>query len=85
MEQLKSLGKWRKFTSLQEVHIIEQMYANMISLLQNNAGLVHGIQLINVEFDRFKMVYPKNKNNISFELPNWVKSLAPETLNLERF
>lgn len=56
----------------------------MITLLQNNANLVHQIQLVNVEVDRFRIVYPQNKKNISFELPNWVKSLAPETLNLER-
>jgi predicted ABC-type ATPase len=68
-----------------EIHVIEQMYKNMIPLLQNNADLVHQVQLINVEVDRFRMVYPKNKKNISIELPNWVKSLAPESLNLERF
>lgn len=68
-----------------EIHVIEQMYKNMIPLLQNNADLIHQIRLIDVEVDRFRLVYPKNKNNTFSEPPNWVKSLAPETLNLERF
>ena len=67
-----------------EVHVIEQMYKNMIPLLQNNANLVHQIQLVNVEVDRFRMVYPQNNKNISLERPNWVNSLAPETLNFEK-
>lgn len=72
---------------LVEVHIIKQMYENMISLLQNNANLIHKIQLINVEFDRLRLLYPINvkANLTNSELPNWVKSLAPETLNLEIF
>ena len=68
-----------------ETPVIEQMYKNMIPLLQNNAYLIHQVQLINVEVDRFRMVYPVSKKNSSFELPEWVKSLQPETLNLEQF
>ncbi len=67
-----------------EIHVIEQMYKNMIPLLQNNVNLIYQVQLVNVEIDRLRMIYPKNKKNIPFELPNWVKSLAPETLNLEQ-
>ncbi|MEA5460103.1 hypothetical protein VB796_13690 [Arcicella sp. LKC2W] len=68
-----------------KIHIIEQMYKNMIPLLQNNASLIHNIQLINVEFDSLKIVYPINNNLPStyLELVNWVKVLSPETLKLE--
>lgn len=70
-----------------EIQIIEQMYKNMIFLLQNNANLIHQVRLIDVEVDRFRLVYSKEKDSIFSikQLPNCVKSLAPETLNLERF
>jgi len=68
-----------------KITIIQQMYKNMISLLQNNASLIHDVQLINVEFDFLRVVYPINKNLLEnfIELPNWVKELSPETLKLE--
>ena len=67
--------------------IILKMYENTVSLIKNNAHLIHGIQLVNVDFESIELVYSKNKDSIFSvtELPNWVKSLAPETLNLERF
>jgi predicted ABC-type ATPase len=68
-----------------KVSIIEQMYKNMIPLLQKNASLIHNIQLINVEFDSLRIVYPINNNLPStyLELVNWVSVLSPETLKLE--
>ncbi len=69
-----------------EPNIILKMYENTISLIKNNAHLIHGIQLVNVNFESIELVYSKEKDSIFSitELPNWVKSLAPETLNLER-
>jgi predicted ABC-type ATPase len=67
--------------------IILKMYENTIPLIKKNARLIYGIQLINVDFESIELVYFKEKDSIFSikELPNWVKSLAPETLNLERF
>ena len=66
--------------------IILRMFENTIPLIKNNANLIHRIQLINVDFESIELVYSKENDSIFSitELPNWVKSLAPETLNLER-
>jgi predicted ABC-type ATPase len=67
--------------------IIRKMYENTIPLIKRNIHRIHSLQLINVDFDSLKVVYSKDNDTIFSvtELPNWVKSLAPETLNLEQF
>jgi predicted ABC-type ATPase len=66
--------------------IIQKMYENTLQLIKNNIDLINEIQLINVDFEYVKLAYSSQKD-LTFsitELPNWIKSLAPETLNLER-
>ena len=65
--------------------IIQKMYENTLSLIKKNAHLIHGIQLINVDFKSIEMVYSSEKDSIfSLETsPNWVNELSPETLKLE--
>jgi predicted ABC-type ATPase len=70
-----------------DVDIIEKMYENTHSLIKKYAHLISRIQLINVDFESIELVYSREKDSIfsDLELPNWVKTLAPETLNLEQF
>ena len=65
--------------------IIQRMYENTLPLIKKNAHLIHGIQLINVDFKSIEMLYSKEKESLfSLEtLPNWVNELSPETLKLE--
>jgi predicted ABC-type ATPase len=67
--------------------IILKMYENTIPLIKKSTHLIHGIQLINDDFESIELVYSKENDSIFSitELPDWVKSLAPKTLNLERF
>jgi hypothetical protein len=59
----------------------------MLSLIRKYAYLIRDIQLVDVDFESLETVYSNYIHIIPTleELPNWVKSLAPETLNLERF
>ncbi len=67
--------------------IILKMYENTLLLIKKNVNLINDIQLINVDFEYDKLVYSRENDSILSisELPNWVKTLAPETLNLEQF
>jgi predicted ABC-type ATPase len=67
--------------------IILKMYENTLPLIKKNVDLINEIQLIDVDFESIDLIYSTEKD-LTFsitELPDWVKSLAPETLNLERF
>jgi predicted ABC-type ATPase len=67
--------------------VVLKMYENMLSLIRKYAYLIRDIQLVDVDFESLETVYSNYIHIIPTleELPNWVKSLAPETLNLERF
>ena len=69
-----------------DANIILKMYENTVPLIKNNTHLIHGIQLVNVDFESIELVYSKEKDSTFsvLERPNWVNSLAPETLNLEK-
>jgi predicted ABC-type ATPase len=67
--------------------IVIKMYENMLPLIQKYAYLIQNIQLVDVDFGSLETVYSNYIPIIPTleKFPNWVKSLAPETLNLERF
>jgi predicted ABC-type ATPase len=44
--------------------IILKMYENTIPLIKNNVHLIHGIQLINVDFESIELVYSKENDSI---------------------
>ena len=70
-----------------ERDIVLKMYENILPLIRKYAYLIQDIQLVNVDSEYLETVY-SNRIHVTSALeilPEWIKLLAPETLNLEQF